>query len=660
LEELRDGRRRGQGVAYARYLHGKFPGTAAAWSAWIADVDVDLDSGEVQVSRVVVGQDTGLAINPAGVQHQIHGNVIQSISRTLKEQVSFDGPIGTSREWGAYPILRFPEVPVIQVVMMPRPEEPPLGAGESASVPSAAAIANAIFDATGVRLREPPFTPERVRAALQAAGNPRIEGERSRTGEGRVLDDRGGPREDTAEIRLAELRALGTPPQQPPPSMPWMRRLGVGGALGVGLGVAIGLATTLFAGRTAIAPTAAPDATLYSAEAIARGRQLAALGDCADCHTAPEGAANAGGRRLDTPFGAVYTTNITPDVDTGIGSWSYAAFERAMRKGLHRDGRHLYPAFPYTAFAMTAEADLQSLYAYLMSQPPVSAAVPATRLSFPFNLRPLLMIWNALFLRSGEFVPDPARTAQWNRGAYLVEGLGHCGGCHSPRNLLGAEQGGARHLAGGRAEGWDAPPLTAVNAAPIAWSEAELFSYLRTGSSRLHGSAAGPMQAVAANLAQLPEEDVRAMAHYLASFNAQIPAAAQQEMLQLLEARAARPHDLAHEAGARLFEGACASCHDSLSAPLSTAAIPSLALNTNVHSADPNNVLRAVLDGVNIPASGPAGAMPAFRSSFDDGQIADLLAYLRARFASDKPAWTRLADAAAQQRGAEGNHASRH
>jgi nicotinate dehydrogenase subunit B len=285
-----------------------------------------------------------------------------------------------------------------------------------------------------------------------------------------------------------------------------------------------------------------------------------------------------------------------------------------------------------------------------MSQPPVRATVPATRLSFPFNLRPLLMFWNALFLRAGEFTPDPTRSALWNRGAYLVEGLGHCGGCHSPRNVLGAERGGARHLSGGRVEGWDAPALTAVNAAPIAWSEAELFSYLRTGTSRFHGSAAGPMQAVTANLALLPEEDVRAMAHYLASFNAQLPAAAQQEMAQILEIRALRPDDLAHEAGARLFEGACGSCHDPQSASPSTAVRPSLAFNTNMHSADPNNVLRAVLDGVNVPALGPTGAMPAFRTSFDDRQIADLLAYLRARFASDKPAWTGLADAAARRR----------
>ncbi|HLY58944.1 MAG TPA: molybdopterin cofactor-binding domain-containing protein, partial [Stellaceae bacterium] len=347
---VREGVQYGQGFAYARYVHGEFPGTAAAWAAWAADVEVDIRSGLVQVTRVVVGQDSGLVINPAGVQHQIHGNVIQSVSRALKEQVNFDRQAVTSREWGTYPILTFPEVPVIQVVVVPRPEEPPLGAGESTSVPSAAAIANAIFDATGVRLREPPFTPERVRAALRAA-------------------------------------APGEPPADRPRSA-WRRWWA---AIGAGAGVA----TTLALGHKEIPPIAAPAPGLYSSETVERGRQLAALGDCAVCHTAEHGIENAGGLGLDTPFGTIYSTNITPDPETGIGSWSYDAFDRAMRQGVHRDGRRLYPAFPYTAFTLVTDADMEALYAYLMSRPPVSARPPATRLGFPFNLRPLLAAWNA-------------------------------------------------------------------------------------------------------------------------------------------------------------------------------------------------------------------------------------------------------------------------
>jgi nicotinate dehydrogenase subunit B len=394
---------------------------------------------------------------------------------------------------------------------------------------------------------------------------------------------------------------------------------------------------------------AAPDPTLYSAEAIARGQQLAALGDCAECHTAVNGVHNAGGRRLDTPFGTVYSTNITPDTETGIGNWSYAAFARAMREGIHRDGRHLYPVFPYTAFALIEEHDMQSLYAYLMSRSPIRSVVPPTRLPFPFSIRPLLAFWNAMFLRSGEYAPVPSRSAEWNRGAYLVEGLGHCSACHSPRNLLGAEAGGARHFAGGSADGWEAPPLSTLSEAPIPWSEEELFTYLKTGFSGLHGVAAGPMANVVAGLAQVPDADIRAMAHYVASFNTQVPASAQQDMSDIFEARAARRTERGHEAGATLFEGACAACHDSEAGVLALAR-PSLALNTNLHSANPDNVLQAILEGVNIPALGPLGSMPSFRGSLDDRQLADLLSYLRTRFAADKPAWMNLTDAAARVR----------
>jgi nicotinate dehydrogenase subunit B len=638
-EQISDGRRRGQGAAYAQYLHGKFPGTAAAWSAWVAEVEVDIDSGDVQVTRVVVGQDNGLVINPAGVQHQIHGNVIQSVSRTLKEQMSFDRQSITSREWGSYPILKFPEVPIVQVIVMPRPQEPPLGVGESASVPSAAAISNAIFDATGVRLREPPFTAERVRSALHASED----GEHRRLRAAESWQRSGS----AAAGQLDQLRNSSEPEQLP-------RKPSILRQFALALGGAAGLAMALLTWRSAIAPVALPDPQLYSMETITRGKQLAALGDCAECHTTAHGAENVGGRPLETPFGIIYSTNITPDLDTGIGGWSYSAFARAMREGIHRDGRHLYPAFPYTAFAMTEERDLQALYAYLMSRPPVRAVVPRTRLSFPFNIRPLMAFWNALFLRQTAYAQNPLRSAEWNRGAYLVEGLGHCSACHSPRNLLGAEAGGARHFAGGSADGWDAPALTALNHAPIPWSEPELFSYLRTGFSSFHGVAAGPMQSVVAGLAQLPDTDVRAMAHYIASFNRQLSTTAQQEMAAIREARAVLRAERQYEAGAQLFEGACAACHDSVAGTLAMAR-PSLALNTNLHGARPDNVIRAILDGVNVPALGHLGSMPAFRTSLDDRQIADLLGYIRVRFADGKAAWTNTADVAARLRARPAN-----
>jgi len=238
--------------------------------------------------------------------------------------------------------------------------------------------------------------------------------------------------------------------------------------------------------------------------------------NCAVCHTSAGSPINAGGRALETPFGIIYATNITPDVETGIGAWSYPAFERAMREGIHRNGRHLYPAFPYTHYARATDADLQALYAYLMAQAPVRATTLKNELRFPFNLRPLLAGWNALFHLADTFKPDPTKSEMWNRGAYLVESLGHCSACHSPRNALGAEISSA-YLAGGLVEGWEAPPLTSLSSAPIPWSEDELYVYLRTGESRFHGTAAGPMAPIVRDLSALPDQDIRAMAVYLAS-----------------------------------------------------------------------------------------------------------------------------------------------
>jgi nicotinate dehydrogenase subunit B len=236
----------------------------------------------------------------------------------------------------------------------------------------------------------------------------------------------------------------------------------------------IGIGAAILPWR-AIAPIAPPEASVYAAATIARGAQLAALGNCAVCHTSTGGAVNAGGRALETPFGIIHSTNITPDLETGIGAWSYPAFERAMRDGIHRDGRHLYPAFPYPHFTKASDADLQALYAYLMAQVPVRADIPSNRLGFPFNLRPLLAGWNALFHQAGAFAPEPAQSELWNRGAYLVEGLGHCSACHSPLNAFGTERQGA-YLSGGHAEGWEAPPLTSLSHAPIPWDEDELYA----------------------------------------------------------------------------------------------------------------------------------------------------------------------------------------
>ena len=614
----------GRGFAYALYVHGKFPGHPAAWSAWITDVAVNKATGDVSVTRVVAGQDSGLMINPDGVRHQIHGNVIQSTSRALMEEVSFDRNSVTSREWGAYPIIKFPDLPKIDVLMLPRSDQPPLGVGESASVPSAAAIANAIYDATGVRFRELPFTPERILRGLRGEHPP-------------VQD---------------ALTALAAPAPPVASSDKWQNpftgRRGAFAGLAALCAAVVGIGAAVLPWR-AIAPIARPDPSVYSADTIARGRQLAALGDCAVCHTGTNGVLNAGGRPLDTPFGTIYSTNITPDVETGIGAWSYPAFERAMREGIHRDGRHLYPAFPYSHFAKATDADLQSLYAHLMTQTPVHADTPKTTLAFPFNLRPLLAGWNALFHQPQAFQADAAQSAMWNRGAYLVEGLGHCGACHSPRNALGAEKQSA-YLAGGFAEGWEAPPLTSLSHAPIPWSEDELFSYLRSGESRFHGVAAGPMAPVVKELAALPDADIRAMAIYLGSFNdASIDRPAQETLAVRLEASTGTRAGAAASAGARLYQGACAVCHEVGGAPL-FGSRPSLALNSNLHSAVPDNLLQVILHGISSPVSSDLGYMPGFKDSMTDDQLAGLASYLRQQFAPDKPPWTDLRTAVSRAR----------
>ncbi|WP_084697974.1 molybdopterin cofactor-binding domain-containing protein [Muricoccus aerilatus] len=599
-----DGLLHGRGFAYAVYVHGKFPGTAAAWSAWVVDVAVDPGSGEVSVTRVTAGQDTGLMINPAGVRHQLHGNVIQATSRVLKERVTFEHGVTTSNEWGAYPIITFPEVPRIDALLLQRHDQPALGAGESASVPSAAAIANAIFDATGVRFREPPFTPDRIRAGLR-------------------------PEEP------AFPQALPGPPAPPARK----RRFWTGALSGlVGAG---GLALAALPWRPAIAPIAPPDPAAYAPATIERGRLLVALGDCAVCHTAENGIPMAGGRALETPFGEIVTPNLTPDPETGIGGWSYTAFERAMRDGIGRDGRHLYPAFPYTNFTRTTDADLQAIYAYLMAQRPVRNELPRTGLAFPYNLRPLLAGWNALFHRPGTVEADPARSADWNRGAYLVEGLGHCGACHTPRNALGAMEGGGAHLTGAMVEGWEAPALTGLSRAPVPWDEAELFAYLRTGQAQFHGVAAGNMAPVVEGLRALPDADIRAMATYLASFMQPPPKVPSAIAASVQAASDAAAGPLTGSIGQRIFDGACAVCHDPRTAT-GFGARPNLAFNTNLYSDRPDNLLRVMLEGIPRPAVPELGAMPAFAGSLTDAQLIDLTHYLRARFAPGRPAWSEV------------------
>ena len=604
---------RGRGFAYARYIHSKFPGFGAAWAAWVADVAIDKQSGEIAVTRITIGHDAGMMVNPDGVRHQIHGNVIQSTSRVLKEQVTIESNTIASREWGGYPILTFPEVPDIDEMMVPRPHEPPLGAGESASVPSAAAIANAVFDATGIRFRELPITSDKLRQALNGP------------------DPQHDPQLAPPETRARSRR----------------RKWAWGGATGL-LGAAVGVAINALPWRASIAPVTPPAAGSWSAEMLERGRQVAAAGDCAVCHTRADGQVNAGGLKMDTPFGALYSTNITPDKETGIGNWSFTAFDRAMRQGISRDGHHLYPAFPYTSFRQLNEGDMQALYAYLMSQPAVKQTPPANEMRFPFNMRFLMAGWNALYLGRGEYRPNPEKSAEWNRGAYLVNAAGHCGACHSPRNIMGAEKGGEQFLAGGWVDGWEAPALNQLSKSPQPWNAESLYNYLRSGFDDKHGVAAGPMAPVVSHLATLPEADVRAMAGYLADINGQAAAPA--------AVPAAKPA-WNTAAGERLFKGACQACHSaSEGGPKLFGVSPAMANSTSLTSAAPDNFLQVVLHGIDEPATDALGYMPAFAGTLSDQQVADIAAYLRQRYAPNEPAWHDLTEKVAHVRANPGSH----
>lgn len=600
----------GRGFAYAVYIHGPFPGKAAAWAAWVADVAVNKKTGEIAVTKVTCAQDSGMMINPDGVRHQIHGNIIQSTSRVLKEKVEFSSTAVQSKEWGGYPLITFPEVPDIDVLMVPRQDEPPLGVGESASVPSASAIANAVYDATGIRFRELPLTPELVLAALN-----------------------GKTDEAPAAAPVAKKRKW------------WNIGLSAVGAVAA----LSGIVTMASPWRSAIGTIPRPDANVYSPATIERGRLAAAAGACNVCHVGDDGTPFAGGRRFDTPFGAVYATNITPDTESGIGAWSYPAFERAMREGVSRDGHHLYPAHPYTSFAGAEEADLQALYAYMMTQAPVAEKAPETKLKFPYSIRAMMAGWNALFLKAEPFKYVETRGAQWNRGAYLVETLGHCSACHTDRNVLGAEKSGSARLSGGFADGWEAPALNAFAKGPVSWTADAFYDYLRTGHSRDHGSAAGPMAHVVEVMQPLPDNDIRAMATYLASLN-EAPADSNAQSEAAIAASEAAKAVAARVSpkGERLFNGACATCHTGNSI------LSSLALNSNLHAATPDNLIQAILNGVEAPAilaqttgreAPEVMSMPAFRQTLNESQIKDLADYLRARFAPDKPAWTETTNA---------------
>jgi mono/diheme cytochrome c family protein len=381
----------------------------------------------------------------------------------------------------------------------------------------------------------------------------------------------------------------------------------------------------------------------FDEAAIRKGAKLSALGNCDVCHTAPGGAPYAGGRPIPTPIGTVYSSNITPAIGTGIGRWPEAAFARAMRDGVARRGEHLYPAFPYDHYARLSDDDVRALYAFVMTRTPVEIVPPGNELTFPLNQRWGLIFWNLLFFDRTPFHADPQHNAEWNRGAYLVKGLGHCGDCHTPRDWFGAEKT-SQALAGGEAENWRAPALDSASPAPVPWDAAHLFTYLRQGWDVDHGAAAGPMQPVAQDLAEADEADVHAIAAYLAERMGEPSPERKQRAAELLK-RAAGPADLpkpapGEELGATLFAGACAACHAGGPAMVPPRGID-LSLSTAINEADPRDAIYIVLDGIRPEGERSGPLMPRFDGAFTDAQLAALLHYVRAHYGNGQ-AWPNL------------------
>jgi mono/diheme cytochrome c family protein len=357
--------------------------------------------------------------------------------------------------------------------------------------------------------------------------------------------------------------------------------------------------------------------TAGTASLVARGLYLSRAGGCAACHSPPGVPAFAGGVQLNTPFGALYGPNITPDTATGIGSWTEADFRRALRAGVRKDGQPLYPAMPYENYTKISDADISALWAYLRSVPPARHQVPANTLRFPMNVRRGVALWQSAFFTSVRYAPAPDKDAVWNRGGYLVEALGHCGACHTPRNALqGLEK--SRTLGGAQIDGWYAPALLPglkLIDGPIE----DLQAYLRTGRGPGNVKTFGPMQEVVSDgLSHLSEDDIHAIAVYLRD-----PRGAPQPARD--DAASVPPPD-ALAAGRLVFENNCISCHRADGRGAS-ATVPALAGNDAVTAREPDNVVTAVLEG--FDPQGSWGAMPSFAGLLDDAQIAALANYVR-------------------------------
>jgi len=377
-------------------------------------------------------------------------------------------------------------------------------------------------------------------------------------------------------------------------------------------------------------------------EDMARGKALTDAGDCASCHTADPAKPFAGGKRIDTPFGAIYSPNLTPDRDTGLGAWSDDEFYRALRFGVAPDGSGYYPAFPYPNFTKLTRQDILAIRAYLATLTPVRNTPRAPELRWPLNYRVVMRGWNWLFFKPGILMPDQQKSAEWNRGRYLVEGAGHCGACHTPKNMFGADKSGQAY-GGNRVAGMFAPRLDAAERSGLkSWSVEDIAEYLQSGRNGRSHAGELMSEVVVNSTSKMSDADVRAIAVYLKDLPAGAP-----------EPKVTPPPSAQMAAGEKLYNGACIACHedDGSGAPR---VYPPLPDNANLQSADASSTLRIILDGaqtVTTPRAPNKGSMPGYAAKMTDQQIADVTNYIRNAWGNAAPLVT--ADQVAKARRAK-------
>jgi mono/diheme cytochrome c family protein len=379
---------------------------------------------------------------------------------------------------------------------------------------------------------------------------------------------------------------------------------------------------------TARAQAPAPQA-LASSDAVARGKALTEAADCAGCHTADPAKPFAGGKRFNSQFGAIYSPNLTPDRDSGIGGWSDDDFYRALHEGIAPDGSHYYPVFPYPNFTRMTRDDVLAIRAYLATLAPVRNTPPPPQLDWPYKYRVLMRAWDWLFFHPRTFTPNPAKSAEWNRGAYLVRGAAHCGACHSPKNWLGANRRGHAYT-GSPVAGWYAPRLDgAARSGLKSWSVDDVVEYLQSGRND-HSNADGPMAEVVVNsTSKMSDADVHAMAVFLKELPARSP-----------EPAVLPPSQTQMANGEKIYKGACVACHE-IDGGGSPRIYPPLPGNANLQSVDPLSTLRIILDGaeaLTTPRAPNGASMPAYAGKLSDQDIADVATYIRNAWGNAAPA----------------------